>query len=140
MKLDNVEKLLRAAKAKAQLENARLTALRSVQEKLIAEADEIARGLKVPLIEGVADLRGADLLLGARHEKHLENAENGKRKTAGLLDPQRLEQEAALKTSLREEISWARLAQSLERVRRKAIEDHEEEKREELARRRGAPK
>ncbi len=135
MKSANIEKLLRAAKAKTQLERAGLTSLRSVQEKLIAEADEIARKLKVSLTAGVADLRGADLALGAKHARHLEKFATGKRKTAALLDPQRQEQESTLKTSLREEIAWARLAQSLEALRRKAIEGREEENREELARR-----
>lgn len=135
MKSDNVDRLLRAAKAKTQLENARLTALRSVQEKLIAEADEVARRLKTSLTAGVADLRGADLALGAKHATHLEKSETGKRRAAALLNPQRRDQEATLKTSLREEIAWARLARSLEAMRRKAIEDREEEKREELARR-----
>ncbi|MBI1366955.1 MAG: hypothetical protein GC153_13490 [Alphaproteobacteria bacterium] len=132
MKPKHVEELLRAMKAKTQLEQARLAAIRSVQARL--EEEKAALRAQIAPANGALVASGADLVIYARRIAALERAVDGKKRAIAMMEPQRIARESGLRKSLREETAWNRLVQELRFAARREKEAREEERREALSR------
>lgn len=131
MKPRHVEDLLRAIRAKKQIEEARAQAIRKAQEKLTEEATAFAAEI-APISEEESDLAGGDLELYARRIAYLERAARERREAVKMLDPRRQSHEEALKQHLREEQAWERIRDEQRAEILKTAENKSEEAREAL--------
>jgi hypothetical protein len=135
MKLKQVEKLLKAARAKSQTENARLAIIRNAQAQLAKEAETLEREGRTPLVAEA--LTGDEIVSYGRRQRHLERSASARRRDIAELEPLRLKQDGILHKALQEEIAWERIADDAMLAKRKEREAREEERREMLARGRG---
>lgn len=132
MKPGHVEDLLRAIRAKKQLEETRAQAIRNAQEKLAGEANALSAEI-APLAEDGRETSGADLSLYARRIAYLERAAAEKREAIKRLDPQRQAHERALRQALREEQAWRKLRDEQRAEALRAAANRSEEAREAVA-------
>lgn len=132
MNLKQIEKLLKASKAKSQLENAKLAVIRTAQARLDAEARSLEAEGRKALHE--VEMTGADIASYGRHQSFLERTAKVKREEIAELEPVRVKQDGVLRKALQEEIAWKRVAGDAMEVERKEREAREEERREMLAR------
>lgn len=132
MKPGQVAQLRRAALARKQIEESRLAAFRRAQAVLIAEAEELEASARQPIAESDAE-SGADLAFYGRAQALLETRAQMRRREARAIDPQRFQQESALRSALKIEIASRQLESDCEEERRRNIGMRDEERREALA-------
>lgn len=132
MKLKQVEKLLKASKAKSQAENSRLAVIRNAQAHLAAEAAAFDEKGRAALAE--EDMTGAEIASYGRHQRFVDCAASERRARIVELEPLRLKQYGVLRKALQEEMAWERIASDAQAVARREHEAREEERRELLAR------
>ncbi|NJM35489.1 MAG: hypothetical protein HC850_13175 [Rhodomicrobium sp.] len=124
-----VERLLRAVKARANVERAQLAALDRRRRALLAEAESLMRMAHAPL-EPSPDTTGGDLVIYGRAQAALECAAAAVVRRADALRDQKDAQETALRVALRRELGWERISKALAADRRKSVELGQEEARE----------
>lgn len=132
MKLSEITKLLRLAKAKADAEKARFAAITASQQALIEAAEKHAREGSQPYEANDETITGGDLSAYGRYLRRLHQAEKECRRAAQALETERQARRSALSRSLGEEAAWTKLRGDAAAARRKKSEDAEEASRGEF--------
>lgn len=126
MKLSEITKLLRLAKAKADAGKAQFTAITASQQALIEAAEKHAREGSQPYDSDNETIAGGDLSAYGRYLRRLDRAEKECRRAAEALEAEKEARKSALTRSLGEEAAWTKLRRDAAAARRKKAADAEE--------------
>lgn len=131
MKLAEIKKLQRLAKAKTDGEKSRYGAVKKQQDDFLAAADAHAEASARPF-EPEGEASGADLMLHGRYLEQLTRAEKLCRNAAKALEPEKAARKRALQRTLGEENAWEQIGDRVATARRAKAQDFEENRRSEF--------
>lgn len=130
MKLSEIKKLQRLAKAKTDAEKSRFASVNAAQRALLAQADALAAESVKPFKSGEAS--GGDLVQHGRYLSHLAHAERNCRRAAAALESEKDARRKTLQRSLGEESAWEKISARAAEKRRARLEAFDEDRRGEF--------